>query len=68
MEKSMEMQGGNNYKLPHMHKDATIDDLMSYNVECDADCYTSALVRLDHRLGEEARMEEELNSTDQVQL
>jgi len=66
MEKSLEMQGGNNYKLPHMHKDASIDDLLSYNVECDAVCYTSALVRLDQRLGEEARMEDQLNSSEQV--
>ncbi|KAF0706049.1 hypothetical protein AaE_014278, partial [Aphanomyces astaci] len=68
MEKSLEMLGSNNYKLPHLRKDASIDDLLSYNVECNATCVTSALVHLDLRLGEEARMEEECNSTEQVPL
>ncbi|ETV85596.1 hypothetical protein H257_03302 [Aphanomyces astaci] len=59
------MLGSNNYKLPHLRKDASIDDLLSYNVECNATCVTSALVHMDLRLVEEARMEEECNSTEQ---
>jgi hypothetical protein len=66
MEKALEMKGGNNYKLPHLGKDASIDSLMTYNVECDASSCTSALALLEQRLGEEARLEEQLNSSEQV--
>ena len=67
MEKALEMEGGNNYKLPHIGKSSVTNSLMTLNVECDAESYTSALALLDHRLAEEARMEAELNSSEQVQ-
>ncbi|KAF0706140.1 hypothetical protein AaE_014255 [Aphanomyces astaci] len=35
MEKTLEHMGRNDYKMPHMHKDATIKDLTLFNVHCD---------------------------------
>ncbi|KAF0701538.1 Aste57867_8012 [Aphanomyces stellatus] len=46
MEKSLENHGGNNYKFPHMSKDATINDILSYNVECDPEVCATAFGHL----------------------
>ncbi|KAF0705499.1 hypothetical protein AaE_014485 [Aphanomyces astaci] len=35
MEKTLENMGKNDYKLPHMRKDASIKDLSLFNVNCD---------------------------------
>ncbi|OQR85420.1 hypothetical protein ACHHYP_20577 [Achlya hypogyna] len=43
-----------------------IDDISSYNVECDASCYTNALALLDQRMREENRMEKQMNCSEQV--
>ncbi len=66
MELSIEMHGSNEYKLPHMRKDASIADFASYNVELDASCYESALTQLHERLGQESTMEALVNSLDWV--
>ncbi|ETV65903.1 hypothetical protein H257_17538 [Aphanomyces astaci] len=55
----------NDYKLPHMKKDALISDFTAFNVECDAYNYESALIHLNYRLGEEASMEVLVNSQEQ---
>ncbi|KAF0702012.1 hypothetical protein AaE_016180 [Aphanomyces astaci] len=36
MQLSIEEHGSNNFKLPHMNKEATIADLTSFNVRCDS--------------------------------
>ncbi|KAF0702046.1 hypothetical protein AaE_016160 [Aphanomyces astaci] len=64
LEMSIEMLGSNDYKLPHMRKDASIADFASYNVEFDASCYESALTHFHERLGEESTMEALVNSLD----
>ena len=64
MELSIEIHGSNDYKLPHMRKDASLADFASYNVEFDASCYESALSHLHERLGEESTMEALVNSLD----
>ncbi|KAF0703262.1 hypothetical protein AaE_015466 [Aphanomyces astaci] len=66
MEKCIEIHGSNDYKLPHMKKDAMISDFTSFNVECDAYTYESALIHLNYRLGEEASMESLVNSPEQA--
>ncbi|KAF0714687.1 Aste57867_3751 [Aphanomyces stellatus] len=46
MERAMEVNGGNNYKLPHLHKDKCIDDLASFNVACAPSTHQAALLHL----------------------
>ncbi|KAF0768545.1 hypothetical protein AaE_002772 [Aphanomyces astaci] len=62
MQTSIEMLGSNNYTLPRMNKNATIADLATYNVQCDASSLEGALLQLDLRLGEESQLEELVNS------
>ncbi|ETV83432.1 hypothetical protein H257_04159 [Aphanomyces astaci] len=50
MEKSIEINGSNEYKLPHMKKDAAIAYLAFFNVECDAANYEGPLIHLNNRL------------------
>ncbi|CAK4520117.1 unnamed protein product, partial [Aphanomyces euteiches] len=52
----------NNYKLPHMRKDVYIETQLEYNVDCDQASFENALIQLDYRLGEEAYMEDQMNS------
>ncbi|ETV66884.1 hypothetical protein H257_16813 [Aphanomyces astaci] len=66
MEKSIEINGSNEYKLPHMKKDASIANLSSFSVECDATSYESALMHLNNRLTEEVHFEAMVNSQEQV--
>ncbi|ETV83464.1 hypothetical protein H257_04187 [Aphanomyces astaci] len=65
MEMSIAIHGSNDYKLPHMNKDAKIADLASYNVKCDGTIYESALMHLNCRLEQEAHLEAIVNSQDQ---
>ncbi|KAF0717195.1 Aste57867_2445 [Aphanomyces stellatus] len=46
MELAMQDGGGNNYKLPHMRKDAIIKDMASFNVKCDPLIHASASSQL----------------------
>ncbi|ETV74132.1 hypothetical protein H257_11097 [Aphanomyces astaci] len=66
MEKSIEINGSNEYKLPHMKKDASIANLSSFHVECDATSYESALMHFNNRLAEEVHFEAMVNSQEQV--
>ncbi|KAF0709336.1 hypothetical protein AaE_012907 [Aphanomyces astaci] len=65
MEMSIAIHGSNDYKLPHMNKDAKIADLASYNVKCDGTIYESALMHLNCRLEQEAHLEAIVNSQDE---
>ncbi|ETV78111.1 hypothetical protein H257_08316 [Aphanomyces astaci] len=56
----------NEYKLPHMKKDASIANHSSFHVECDATSYESALMHLNNRLAEEVNFEAMVNSQEQV--
>ncbi|KAF0767358.1 hypothetical protein AaE_002856, partial [Aphanomyces astaci] len=67
MQTSIEMLGSNNYKLPHMRKDATISDLALFNVECNLSAVEGALLHLESRLGEESHLEALVNSQEQVE-
>ncbi|KAF0705951.1 hypothetical protein AaE_014312, partial [Aphanomyces astaci] len=64
LEKSIEIQGSNDYKLPHMNKDTTIKNLSSFTVECNSTTYEDALVHLSCRLGEEIHLEGLVNSLE----
>ncbi|KAF0737607.1 hypothetical protein AaE_008924 [Aphanomyces astaci] len=46
MELSLENMGRNDYKLPHMRKDATIKDLSLFNVHCDPRIHEQAVSHL----------------------
>jgi len=56
MEESIRVDGGNEYKLPHMKKDKLIKNLSTYNVECSQECYESALGKLAERLEAEQEL------------
>ncbi|KAF0685303.1 Aste57867_22778 [Aphanomyces stellatus] len=49
MELAMHDSGGNNYKLPHMRKDANIKDMALYNVKCSPATYASASSQINSR-------------------
>ena len=57
MEESMAVNGGNNYKLPHMHKSKTIDNLASYRLVCKQDSYEGALAAMAARIAKEQELE-----------
>ncbi|ETV69461.1 hypothetical protein H257_14831 [Aphanomyces astaci] len=50
METSMEVLGGNNYKLPHLKKDCTIQDLSTFKVHYAASTYNSVHAQLNSQV------------------
>ena len=63
-QKSIEIQGNNDYKLPHMKKDKTINNLSLFNVECNSSTYEDALVHVTSRVGDECHLESLMNSLE----
>jgi hypothetical protein len=56
MELAIGLKGSNAYKLPHMHKDKEHLDCTVYNVICDPDSFSMALLSLNSRLVEEEEL------------
>ncbi|KAF0737692.1 hypothetical protein Ae201684_006357 [Aphanomyces euteiches] len=68
LEISIRMEGSNGYKLPHLKKDGTIEDISTFNVACEESSSVLALAKLNMRLEDESALEELLDSPDEVAI
>ncbi|KAH9134654.1 hypothetical protein AeRB84_019622 [Aphanomyces euteiches] len=65
---SIDIEGSNAYKLPHMNKNGTIEDLSTFNLSCEEDSIVLALSKLNRRLEDESNLEDLMNCLDEVAI
>ncbi|KAF0727833.1 hypothetical protein Ae201684P_004853 [Aphanomyces euteiches] len=65
---SIDIEGSDAYKLPHMNKNGTIEDLSTFNLSCEEDSLVLALSKLNRRLEDESNLEDLMNCLDEVAI
>ncbi|KAF0735363.1 hypothetical protein Ae201684P_022447 [Aphanomyces euteiches] len=68
LEISIRMECSNGYKLPHLKKDGTIEDISTFYVACEESSIVLAWAKLNMLLEDESALEELLDSPDEVAI